>query len=184
MGGKERNKYKGHLSPLHPLLPSLSGDSHHHHHRHRHQGNSTVGLLAAGRHLLPSPDSRLGILAFLGFSDGAANKILDVYNAGRSSPRLENRDMQSFPLASALFRVWEDSHEWGGWDAVANAGREVEFAVRNGLNREFAELVDWADGGSPEHAVRHYVMRNVELLKALWWLDIEMNRRQSEAGPH
>lgn len=174
MGRKGANNGKGHFAPSHPLLPNY------HHH---HQSNSTTSLSETERHLLPSPDSRLGILAFLGFSDGAANEILDVYNAGRSWPLLQNRDMQRFPLASALFRVWEASHEWGEWGEAAGASREVEFAVCNGLRREFAELVDWADGDSPADAVRRYVMRNVELLKALWWLDIEFNRR-SQAGPH
>jgi len=81
-----------------------------------------------------------------------------------------------FPLASALIRVWEASHEWEGineTEAQLEDEAKVEFAMRNGLRREFAQDVDWENGDSLEDSVRRYVVNNVELLKGLWWQERE-----------
>jgi hypothetical protein len=133
-------------------------------------------LTPVHRNLLPSPDSRRGIISFLGFTDDAVDEILAVYNTGWVVLHLQQKELRMFPLASALIRVWEASHEWEGineTEAQLEDEAKVEFAMRNGLRREFAQDVDWENGDSLEDSVRRYVMNNVELLKGLWWQERE-----------
>ncbi|KAF8243620.1 hypothetical protein K440DRAFT_637210 [Wilcoxina mikolae CBS 423.85] len=161
-------------SSSHPFFPALPIE----------RANSGLIVLApVHRNLLPSPDSRRGIVSFLGFTDDAVDEILAVYNTGRVVLQFQHKELGMFPLASALFRVWEASHEWEVIDETEDQPEEeakVKFAMRNGLRREFAEDINWANGSSPEDSVRRYVMNNVELLKRLWWQEGEERRGTSK----
>jgi hypothetical protein len=154
-------------STSHPFFPNLAL---------RRSNNGTITFSPVLRRYLPSPDSRRDILSFLGYTDEVVEKILRVYDCGNARLRLEPWEMRRYPLASALLRVWEASHEWD------DEGEGIDFAIRNGLREEYSRDIQWAGLGKRQAVVR-YLEENVHLLKGLWLQDRweRMNRPQRNA---
>jgi hypothetical protein len=142
-------------STAHPFFPNLAL---------KRANNGTIAFTPLLRQYLPSPTCRRDILSFLGYADDMVEEILRVYDIGNTWLQLEPWEMQWFPLASALLRVWEANHEWD------DEGEGIEFAIKNGLRAEYAQDVQFA-GFEKRQAVIQYVEENVELLKALWLQD-------------
>jgi hypothetical protein len=142
-------------SAAHPFFPNLAL---------KRANNGTIAFTPLLRQYLPSPTCRRDILSFLGYTDDMVEDILRVYDRGNTWLQLDPWEMRRFPLASALLRVWEASHEWD------DEGEGIEFAIKNGLRAEYARDVQFA-GFEKRQAVIRYVEENVELLKALWLQD-------------